>query len=448
MVTAGMNAGKLPRIAENVMAHPISFAATGDSFITRRLPDTAPLAAIRALLAGCDARFTNFETLTPGPGAVANAISGGTWASAPDGVIPDLQGLGFNLFALATNHALDFLHAGLMATTAAFDRHQAVVAGAGANLSEAAAPRYLETRIGRVALISVCSTLHETAIAGQQRVDITGRPGINPLRFSTIRTLPRDDLAALAALAATSFVNSRNQMMVKEGFTPPPPPGVVQFGDLRFREGPVGGVITAARPDDVARVVAAISAAQRQADRVVVSLHAHEQLGEDKAIAAEFVEVFSRACIDAGAHAVIGHGPHVLRGIEIYRRRPIFYSLGNFIFQNETVPVLPQEFYDNFKLPLTANVADAIDARSDTNRRGFAANPWAWKAAIARWVDDRDRVSEITLHPIALGFGAARAQRGLPELSDDTLILPHLADLSAKYGTEIVIADGIGRVRL
>ncbi len=430
------------------MPAPISFAATGDSFITRRLPDTTTLAAIRTLLAGCDARFTNFETLTPGPGAVANAISGGTWASAPDAVIPDLQRLGFNLFALATNHALDFLHAGLMATSAAFERHDAVVAGAGANLSEAAAPRYLETRTGRVALISVCSTLHETAVAGEQRVDIAGRPGINPLRFSTIRTLPRDDLAALAALAAASMVNSRNQMMVKDGFDAPPPPGVVQFGDLRFREGPAGGVITTARPDDVARVVAAISEARRQADRVVVSLHAHEQRGEDKAVAAAFVEVFSRACIDAGAHAVIGHGPHVLRGIEVYRGRPIFYSLGNFIFQNETVPVLPQEFYDKFKLPLTANVADAIDARSDTNRRGFAANPWAWKAVIARWVDDGDRVNDITLHPIALGFGAARPQRGLPMLSDDALILPHLADLSAKYGTRMEITGGVGRIRL
>jgi hypothetical protein len=34
--------------------------------------------------------------------------------------------------------------------------------------------------------------------------------------------------------------------------------------------------------------------------------------------------------IDAGADAVVGHGPHVLRGVEFYKGRPIFYSLGNF----------------------------------------------------------------------------------------------------------------------
>lgn len=40
---------------------------------------------------------------------------------------------------------------------------------------------------------------------------------------------------------------------------------------------------------------------------------------------------FARAVIDAGADAVVGHGPHVLRGIEFYNGRPIAYSLGNFV---------------------------------------------------------------------------------------------------------------------
>ncbi len=45
--------------------------------------------------------------------------------------------------------------------------------------------------------------------------------------------------------------------------------------------------------------------------------------------------------IDAGADVFVGHGPHVLRGIEIYKGKPIFYSLSNFIFQNETVLRMP-----------------------------------------------------------------------------------------------------------
>jgi hypothetical protein len=40
---------------------------------------------------------------------------------------------------------------------------------------------------------------------------------------------------------------------------------------------------------------------------------------------------WTRAVIDAGADAVIGHGPHVLRGIEFYQGKPVVYSLGNFL---------------------------------------------------------------------------------------------------------------------
>ena len=89
-----------------------------------------------------------------------------------------------------------------------------------------------------------------------------------------------------------------------------------------------------------------------------------------------------------------------------------------------------------------------MDARYDRGQRGFPANPWAWKAVIARWVDDGDRVSAIELHPVTLGFGATRPQRGLPELTDDPTILPHLADLSARYGTRLIPHGTIARVRL
>ena len=429
------------------MPLPMRFAATGDSFITRPLPATPSLAAIRALLHASDARFTKFETLTPGANPTPNAVSGGTWAAAPEQVIPDLQALGFNLFALATNHAMDFLHAGLLATDAAMQKYNAVCAGAGANLADANRPRYLDTPTGRVALISVCSTLHETAIAGQQRPDMAGRPGANPLRFTTTYRLPKPELDALAALAGATGINAAREQHVKEGIYEKLPPGVLLFGQHRFQEGPAG-VDTTPHPGDVARITATIAEARRQADRVILSLHAHEQLGTDKSIAAAFVENFCRTAIDAGAHAVIGHGPHVLRGIEIYRGRPIFYSLGNFIFQNETIQALPQDYYDKFKLGLDANVSDAMDARYDRGQRGFPANPWAWKAVIARWVDDGDRVSAIELHPVALGFGATRPQRGLPELTDDPTILPHLADLSARYGTRLIPHGTIARVRL
>ena len=72
------------------------FVATGDSFITRRLASSEALWQLADVGRAADARFTNFEVLTPGD-AFPNAVSGGTWAKAPEGVIGDLQTRGFNM---------------------------------------------------------------------------------------------------------------------------------------------------------------------------------------------------------------------------------------------------------------------------------------------------------------------------------------------------------------
>ena len=47
--------------------------------------------------------------------------------------------------------------------------------------------------------------------------------------------------------------------------------------------------------------------------------------------------MFAKAAIDAGADAFLGTGVHVLRGIEIYKGRPIFYGLGEFFRQMDVV---------------------------------------------------------------------------------------------------------------
>lgn len=428
------------------MLPPMRFVATGDAFITRRLASSPTLWSLADIVRDADARFTNFEVLTPGD-AFPNAVSGGTWAKAPEGVIGDLQTLGFNMLTWSNNHTLDYAYDGLANTQAALDRSGIVHAGVGRNLAEAAAPRYLECAMGRVALIGICSTFHETAAAGQQRPDMQGRPGINPLRFTTTYSVPREQLDALARIAEECGVNDGMKMRIKAGFGKAPEAGTVVLGDHKFKEGPTG-VTTEANKADVARTLAGISEARRQGDYVLVSLHAHEAMGTDKSAPAAFLVDFSRACIDAGAHAVIGHGPHVLRGIEMYKGRPIFHSLGNFIFHNETISHLPQDFYDKFQMGLTENVADAIDKRSDTNTKGFAADPWAWKSVVARWNMVGDATNLIELIPIELGFGVERSRRGTPRLSEDETILPHLAKLSEPFGTRIVIDGGVGRVVL
>ena len=92
---------------------------------------------------------------------------------------------------------------------------------------------------------------------------------------------------------------------------------------------------------DIEGAVELVQKADRKADLVVVTMHAGAEgsdqqhvrpgpetfLGEPRGN----VYAFSHAVVRAGADLVVGHGPHVLRGIEWYRGRVIAYSLGNFL---------------------------------------------------------------------------------------------------------------------
>jgi poly-gamma-glutamate synthesis protein (capsule biosynthesis protein) len=61
----------------------------------------------------------------------------------------------------------------------------------------------------------------------------------------------------------------------------------------------------------------------------VVALH--KGVGHTPAVLAMYESPVARAAVDAGADVVVGHHAHILRGIEVYRGRPIFHGLGNFV---------------------------------------------------------------------------------------------------------------------
>jgi poly-gamma-glutamate capsule biosynthesis protein CapA/YwtB (metallophosphatase superfamily) len=199
------------------------------------------------------------------------------------------------------------------------------------NLAEASAPKYLECPSGRVALISVTSTFHDCWAAGDQRPDLKGRPGVNPLRYETTHVVTEEMLDQLRKITEVVDINSENKLAVKEGFLTESGNDTLKFGQYEIATGSKPGTSTKAIKSDLERIEKSIKEALRQADYVLVSIHSHEMQGENKDKPAEFLTTIAKECIDIGAHAIIGHGPHILRGIEIYKNRPIFYSLGDFI---------------------------------------------------------------------------------------------------------------------
>lgn len=105
----------------------------------------------------------------------------------------------------------------------------------------------------------------------------------------------------------------------------------------------------------------------------------------------QFLEIFSKKCIDAGATVVIGHGPHELRGIEVYHGGLILYSLGNFIFQTETVSMQPYEAFANKGLSTDMKVGEFMNLRSKNGTVGYPTLENIWRSVMAAWtMEDGD----------------------------------------------------------
>ena len=424
-----------------------SIVATGDSLLTQRLPrqDKSCL-ALKELFEQADIRFTNFELQVHDFEVAPSAVSGGTWVAARPGVIKDLKWLGLNLFAGATNHSLDWGHDGLKTTMRHLKENDCTYAGIGTNLAEASMPCYIDTPDGRVALISVCSSGKDWHIAGEQRPDVPGRAGINMLRFNLINYLPKEDIEVLRKIVDKTYVNARRLQLEREGFIKAEEGFAV--GTNRFEVGEAG-TKTYCNQKDLQRILRYISEAKRQADVVLVSHHAHEFRGIDKAVAADFTREFAHACIDAGVDAFLGHGPHILRGIEIYNSKPIFYSLGDFFIQNDSVERQPADFFDIYNLGPDNTPSDGWAARSKNGTSGLVVNRKVFESVITRFVVEDGTIKQVELLPITLGFEKTRSRKGRPELasiSDGERILQDLQKLSDEFNTQITIKDGKGYI--
>jgi poly-gamma-glutamate synthesis protein (capsule biosynthesis protein) len=417
-----------------------TMALTGDSIITRRISVFTEPAHTRLfeMIRGADAAFTNLEMLFHDYEPYAMNESGGTYMRAEPALLKDLVWAGFDMVSRANNHTGDYGADGMRLTTKHVAAAGLVQSGVGEDLAEAREAAFLETPKGRVAMISVASTFPDHSRAGRSRNGVRGRPGLNPLRFTTTYVVPSERLAQLRAMQ--SELTGRK----------PAADETVNFFGRRFVAGTRAEVRTEPNPEDVTEIAAVVRNASRLADYTMVTIHAHEG-GGNRAVPAQFLVTFARAMIDAGADLFVGHGPHVLRGIEIYNGKPIMYSLGDFIFQNETVLRLPSENYEPFGLGVEAGVADFNDRRYDNDRSGFPADREIWEAVVAMPTWHGKRLTALALHPISLGFGKSRTERGRPVLADAATgkkILDDLIQRSTPMGTRITVRDGVGYVEI
>lgn len=442
------------------LSEEFTLTATGDAILTREiLPyegESAEFDRLLGTLRGADATATNLEVIVHDYEGYPSAASGGTYMRAPPKVLDELDAMGCNLFSAATNHIFDFTYDGIERTLEELKERDLTAAGLGTNLYEARRPAYVETPAGRVGMVSSCSSITPGSSAGPQSPALPGRPGLSPLSVEPIYHVTEAELDALEGISESAGIETMKQSWLDRGIYYNHDwndPEYFHFGDMKFRtveDGSETGLRYEPAEGDRDAIIDEIKAADRAADWVVATLHTHQGVGGEQLTGETpaFVQSFARECIDAGADVFVGTGPHVLRGIEVYDDSPIFYSLGNFIVQNETVERLPPESFDRYGLDDVTDVSAVFDARlydeAGEPKGDLASEPF-WETIVPECTFTAENgLESIELHPCTLQQDSPRSQRGIPVAAtgeEATGILESVVELSEPFGTEFRIAD-------
>jgi poly-gamma-glutamate synthesis protein (capsule biosynthesis protein) len=335
-----------------------------------------------ALLEAADLVLANLECPLTARGAPADKLV--AFRSDPS-LARELRAAGVDVVTLANNHMLDHGLEGMYDTLEALAGAGVTGVGAGRTLAEALAPAIQSASGMRVAFLGVATTLPVGSAAAPDR------PGIAPIHVTTSYVVDPTSLDETPGIAPT--------------------------------------VETRAWPADVERVADAVADAKRRADICIVGVHwgvPNGWVAQFQDPIATYQRPLARALVEAGADAVVGHHPHVLHGIELIEGRPVFHSLGNFLFHTLRVGVQP------------------VLRRPDPpyNWRSLRS-PINLDSAVALVTFTGGRVGRIEIVPILIdGSG----DPGIATGTDAARILGTLSDLSAPLGTQLTIEGGRGYV--
>lgn len=410
--------------------------AAGDAIIGRRIQaDFKGYDELCPYIESADAAFFNLETTLNEEGECPSAQqSGGTYLRVTPRILPDLERFGFNMTTFNNNHAFDFSIEGFLSTLEALEDTDLVHAGAGRTLGEASKAKYLDTNAGRIALISVNTNFAPDMLAGEQTARVPGRAGINGLRINKYVRVTEREMAFVKELAEKTGINVSRNITVKEGYYAPTKEDEELLGELKFVLGDKCEYVMEAERVDIERVKRAIYEAQLQADYIMVSIHSHQLSGDRKENPSQFLIDFAHECIDAGAHAIIGHGPHLLRPIEVYKDCPIFYSLGDFILQLYNIELAPAEFFAKHNVPGDATVHELLKSRSKNFTVGLMTDPRMFLTVLPMWEAEDGKLKSMKLVPIMGAMEGNKSEIGLPRLCDAEKVISYLGEMSAPYG--------------
>jgi poly-gamma-glutamate synthesis protein (capsule biosynthesis protein) len=319
----------------------ITLLAVGDVGV-RRVEPSSMFARVAPILRTGDIVFGQLETVVTDRGARAPHAK--LAMRAPSATARVIAEAGFTVMSAAGNHCLDWGDRGLADTLEHMAAADVRLCGAGATIAEARSPVIVERRGVRVAFLACSSILPDGYWADRRR------PGCAPMRAHTLYEMIEPDQPG----------------------TPP-------------------SILTKAHAGDLDALCEDIRSARRSADIVIVSMH--WGLHMIRAQIADYQREVARAAVRAGAGAVLGHHPHILKGVELIDRAPIIYSMGNFAIEQ------PQAFDPGVAETESFKHLMALNPASDPTALYMLAPETRMSVIVRLELDDRG-VVETSLLPV------------------------------------------------
>lgn len=274
-----MKADKLPTGAGD----DLIMMLVGDVFVSRDDPPSV-FNDVRPTLRACDFLLGNLEGAVA-DGGVLWSVKETQWKADAQQIMAP-SSVGFDAMAMANNHVLDFGYDAMFETMALLDREGIAHTGAGHDFAQAHKPAVVERKGCKVGLVGYTSVFMKEWAA-------------------------EDDKPGLAVMRARTAYEAPSRVHEVPG-TPP----IVRTWMVS---------------EDKKQLEADIAAARAAgADIVVCSFHWGVSRGHREIV--DYQIELAHHAIDCGGDIVFGHHPHVTQGVEVYKGKAIFYSLGNFTF--------------------------------------------------------------------------------------------------------------------
>lgn len=322
------------------MTNTFTIAVTGQSLIKHdtRAINTPGFREVQEVLRQADFSFTNFESTILGSHG-GWPLKGAVFGCSQPNVLDALQSLGFHGLSLSNNHAFDLGPSGILSTIEEVERRGFLHAGIGRNRTAASRAGKGSFSGRKVALVAVDGGPGpDFMYAADATLGRPERPGVNRLRLTKVINVDAD---AFEQLRIVRDKVDYTAMDLANDSQPDDVPYIDPEAELSiaravFRRSDRFGRNVKVDEADKSRNLATITSVAEEGYLVIAYLH-HHHWAPIWAQVPEWVGAVAKQCIDAGAAMFVSHGAPVLQPLEIYRGRPIFYSLGNFIFHVKSV---------------------------------------------------------------------------------------------------------------